>query len=296
MWHALFCKRIDQNRPNMTVAAAQKKTLPRIGGHHPVPSLSSFQQRDGYSNVLPTHVLLEQSPSPLSRSVLSPPASNLAARTEVRSARQLVTTNHSFTSVTNNCSSPQNSSPCPRQSVPKVKAPPLLPANKCPSLSATARWVKLSKVWTPNYRFLRKLHLSPEPAVLNRFRPAVLLTSSSASLPPGASQGSRLEASNNIIEILSTLTFSLRNVTVPNVTWKEECRTVNQTLPPRQKTIYVKQNVTKSHRICNKVYKEETFNYTMPKYEVIKTNRSEKVRSIAQCHFVIEKKYSMNLT
>ena len=236
------------------------------------------------------------SPSPLSRSVLSPPASNPAARTEVRSARQLVTTNYSFTSATNNCSSPQNSSPCPRQSVPKVKAPPLLRANKCPSLSATARWVKLSKVWTPNYRFLRKLHLSPEPALLNRFRPAVLLTSSSASLPPGASQGSRLEASNNIIEILSTLTFSLRNVTVPNVTWKEECRTVNQTLPPRQKTIYVKQNVTKSHRICNKVYKEETFNYTMPKYEVIKTNRSEKVRSIAQCHFKKKKKYSINLT
>ena len=48
-------------------------------------------------------------------------------------------------------------------------------------------------------------------------------------------------------------------------------------MPPRQKTIYVKQNVTKSQRICNKVYKEETFNYTMPKYEVIKTNRSEKV-------------------
>ena len=68
-----------------------------------------------------------------------------------------------------------------------------------------------------------------------------------------------------------------RNVTVPNVSWKEECRTVNQTLPPRQKTIYVEQNVTKSQRICNKVYKEETFNYTMPKYEVIKTNRSEKV-------------------
>merc|ERR1719195_2386538 len=75
-----------------------------------------------------------------------------------------------------------------------------------------------------------------------------------------------------------------RNVTVPNVTRKEECRTVNQTLPPRQKTIYVKQNVTKSHRICNKVYKEETFNYTMPKYEVIKTNRSEKVPFVvAEC-------------
>ena len=28
------------------------KTLPRIGGHHHVPSLSSFQQRDGFSNVL----------------------------------------------------------------------------------------------------------------------------------------------------------------------------------------------------------------------------------------------------
>merc|ERR1712004_610896 len=53
---------------------------------------------------------------------------------------------------------------------------------------------------------------------------------------------------------------------------------------PQQKTIYVKQNVTKSHRICNKVYKEETFNYTMPKYEVIKTNRSEKVPFVvAEC-------------
>merc|ERR1711936_1222969 len=84
-----------------------------------------------------------------------------------------------------------------------------------------------------------------------------------------------------------------RNVTVPNVTWKEECRTVNQTLPPRQKTIYVKQNVTKSHRICNKVYKEETFNYTMPKYEVIKTNRSEKVPFVvAECKLRQEtKKY-----
>merc|ERR1719166_881278 len=75
-----------------------------------------------------------------------------------------------------------------------------------------------------------------------------------------------------------------RNVTVPNVSWKEECRTVNQTLPPQVKTIYVKQNVTKSQRICNKVYKEETFNYTMPKYEVIKTNRSEKVPFVvAEC-------------
>ena len=32
--------------------SCSKKTLPRIGGHQPVPSLSSFQQRVGYSNVL----------------------------------------------------------------------------------------------------------------------------------------------------------------------------------------------------------------------------------------------------
>ena len=51
------------------------------------------------------------SPSPLSRSVLSPPASNPAARTEVRSARQLVTTNHSLTSATNNCFSEQQPVP-----------------------------------------------------------------------------------------------------------------------------------------------------------------------------------------
>ena len=44
MWHVLFVnEKIDQNWPNMTVT-----TLPRVGGHHPVPSLNSF----GYSNVL----------------------------------------------------------------------------------------------------------------------------------------------------------------------------------------------------------------------------------------------------
>ena len=122
----------------------------------------------------------------------------------------------------------------------------------------------------------KELRILPEPAVLRWFRPAVLLAGSSAGLPPGASQDPSVEASNNSREHFPIF-LVLRNVTVPNVSWKEECRTVNQTLPPRQKTIYVEQNVTKSQRICNKVYKEETFNYTMPKYEVIKTNRSEKV-------------------
>ena len=36
-----------------------KKTLPSIGGHHPVPSLSSFQQRVGYSNILHHPLLLK---------------------------------------------------------------------------------------------------------------------------------------------------------------------------------------------------------------------------------------------
>ena len=119
--------------------------------------------------------------------------------------------------------------------------------------------------------------------MLRWFRPAVLLAGASAGLPPGASQDPSVEASNNSREHFPIF-LVLRNVTVPNVSWKEECRTVNQTLSPRQKTIYVKQNVTKSQRICNKVYKEETFNYTMPKYDVIKKNRSEKVgKAIPHC-------------
>ena len=129
----------------------------------------------------------------------------------------------------------------------------------------------------------KELRILPEPAVLRWFRPAVLLAGASAGLPPGASQDPSVEASNNSREYFPIF-LVLRNVTVPNVSWKEECRTVNQTLSPRQKTIYVKQNVTKSQRICNKVYKEETFNYTMPKYDVIKKNRSEKVgKAIPHC-------------
>ena len=75
-----------------------------------------------------------------------------------------------------------------------------------------------------------------------------------------------------------------RNMTVSGTSWERECRTVNQTVP-RVEVTYVDKNVTKSRRICNKVYKEETFNYTMPNYEVVKTNRSERVGGVAMvCH------------
>ena len=43
------------------------------------------------------------------------------------------------------------------------------------------------------------------------------------------------------------------------------------------KTDYEERNVTKSIKICNKVYNETAFNYTIPNYEVVKTNRSEEV-------------------
>ena len=48
----VFCKENWQKSAKYDRGSCSKKTLPRIGGHHLVPSLSSFQQRNRYSNVL----------------------------------------------------------------------------------------------------------------------------------------------------------------------------------------------------------------------------------------------------
>ena len=47
-----FCKKNWPKLAKYDSGSCFKKPLPPIGGHHPVPSLSSLQQRDGYSNVL----------------------------------------------------------------------------------------------------------------------------------------------------------------------------------------------------------------------------------------------------
>lgn len=67
-----------------------------------------------------------------------------------------------------------------------------------------------------------------------------------------------------------------RNVTIPQVTYETECRTVNQTVP-KYETTYVNKTITKQRKICNKVTTEMAYNYTLPSYEVVVTNKSEKV-------------------
>ena len=151
--------------------------------------------------------------------------------------------------------------------------PPPLPASKCLSPSATVRWIKQLN---PRISETRKQLSTPQNQPCSAGSGQQCCSQAPQQVcrqVPRRIPVWRYSHSSTDFQLF----IVLRNVTVPNVSWKEECRTVNQTLPPRQKTIYVEQNVTKSQRICNKVYKEETFNYTMPKYEVIKTNRSEKV-------------------
>ena len=47
-----FLQKKWKNSVKFGLSSRSNISLPRIGGHHPVPSLSSLQQRDGYSNVL----------------------------------------------------------------------------------------------------------------------------------------------------------------------------------------------------------------------------------------------------
>jgi len=110
---------------------------------------------------------------------------------------------------------------------------------------------------------------------------------------PGQGQQCCSEAPQQVCRQVPRRVPMWRNVTVPNVTWKEECRNTTEKLPDSWKTDYEERNVTKSIKICNKVYNETSFNYTIPNYEVVKTNRSEQVAfAVVECDLrVTTKKY-----
>ena len=81
------------------------------------------------------------------------------------------------------------------------------------------------------------------------------------------------------------LHYIVRNVTIPDVTWEQQCRDV-ESVRQNCVTNYEVENITKTEQICNDVMVEECYNYTVPTYEVVKEAKSENVSFVSQqCQF-----------
>ena len=68
-----------------------------------------------------------------------------------------------------------------------------------------------------------------------------------------------------------------RNVTIPDVSWEQQCRDV-ESVRPNCVTNYETQNMTVTEQVCNDVMVEECYNYTVPTYEVVRV-----ILQIGQC-------------
>ena len=71
-----------------------------------------------------------------------------------------------------------------------------------------------------------------------------------------------------IIESSYLISHHARNVTIPDVTWEQQCRDV-ESVRKSCETNYEVENVTMTEQVCNDVMVEECYNYTVPTYEVV---------------------------